>query len=622
LVAVLIWNWQPLAPTFFSPAVQPPNFEYYPYTDAATHDLVAQNILIGEGFGATSEKPLYSSFLAVGHALVGQEYSSVVTFQIVVLALFPAVLYLLGSKLHSSLAGVLLALAVILREANAISLSGQINVSHVKLLMTEIPTALGLAALCLLSISWLSAKPRSFRSALLVGGVLGGLLLLRTQTLVFLPPLLLLAFFAEGSDSRVKLRVAGMVLLGVVLVTLPWMFRNQFVTGQFGFSQSLQGIYLAKQYSLTPELGDPGSPENTPASQYSALGFAHVIQFTRAHPGEVARFVLAHFAHNEISAFISLPMRFDLADKLVTFYNLRPYWIGLEGRLWSECCSLDEHIATEPYWDSWNGVFPREARLPIAINLALIAIGLGAAWRRYGWLGMLPLGVHLLYNFSTALARVSGWRLNLPVDWALLLYYCAGLAQLTLWGWQLISKTSVDDSNPEARKTRKVAQADWRRLAVALLAIGLLFSLADLAVPARYLELDKSAAQEAWQRSPLAATTSLDMAAFLDQPGGVALNGRALWPRYYAADAGEPGGGWPAYNALPFARLGFVLAGPLGGQVTLPLSAAPAAFPNASDVIVYGCQAEEVVRAVAVLFPQNEQLDLLSDFHTFSCGAP
>jgi hypothetical protein len=258
--------------------------------------------------------------------------------------------------------------------------------------------------------------------------------------------------------------------------------------------------------------------------------------------------------------------------------------------------------------------------LPIAINLGLIAIGLGWIWRRHGWLGLVPLGVHLLYNFSTALARVSGWRLNLPVDWALILYYSAGLAQLSLWAWQLISRKvpSVDPPKKPARP-QNAKPENWQRLAVALLCIGLLLPMTELAIPSRYDDLSSADAVQAWSASPLAAKSALDMDAFLAQPGAVALNGRALWPRYYAGGAGEPGGQWPAYNAQPVARLGFLLAGPLGTQVVLPLTFAPSAFPNASDVIVYGCEQQGYVRAIAVLFDQDPQLDLLSDFHTLSC---
>lgn len=618
LFAVVLWSSQPLSSTFFSPRGTAPNFAFYPYSDAATHDLVAQNILVGEGFGSAVEKPLYSLFLVLAHVIVGQDYANVVIFQIGVVAIFPALLYLIGAKLHSPLAGGLLAIVVILREANAIALSGQLNVSHVKLLMTETPTALALAALCLVGLRWMEAKPSS-RTSLLMGGLFGAVALLRSQTLVFLPLLLLLAFLPGSKTLRKRALNAGFLALGLLLVALPWLFRNQIVAGQFGFSQSLQGLYLAKQYSLTPELADPGFPAGTPASEYSALGFARVVSFTTQYPREVLRFVLSHFAHNEISSFLSLPTRFDFADRLVTFYNLRPYWIGLEGRLWNQCCSLNSYVNAEPYWSGWNGTFPPTAFLPITINLTFLSIGLGVAWRKYRWLGLLPLGIHLLYNFSTSLARVSGWRLNLPVDWVLLLYYCIGISQLTIWVWSLLSKSDQPLERLAAKPRNKKINNDWKRVAVALLCFGLLLPLADSIVPSRYQEIGQPEAVSAWSSSPLAQKTPLDITAFLEQPGAVALRGRVLWPRFYSAGAGEPGGDWPAYNPLAYSRISFMLVGPSGNQVALPLQIAPGVFPNASDVIVYGCQLDGYLRAIAVIFPNREELDLLSNFHTFSC---
>ncbi len=623
LLAIFLWQSQPLTPTFFAPTPQPPNYEYYPYSDAASHDLVAQNLLIGESFGQAAEKPLYSFFLSILHTLVGQNYLNVAAAQVVVLALLPAVLYLLASQMQHRFSGALLALAVILRERNTIALSGQIDVSHSKLLMTDLPTALVLALFTLLLFRWLKADRRALHWPLLVGGALGGLLLLRSQTLILLPLIVLLALWRAGMGWRIRSVYAGVLLLGFALVAMPWMLRNAARTGQFGFSQPLQALYLAKQYSLTPEISDPGFPPDTPLSDYVSLGFAHVADFVSTHPGEVARFITAHFLHNEVSSFLALPMRFDLTDKIVTFYNLRPYWIGAEDRLWSECCSLNAHIAKNPYWDKWNGVFPPEARLPIAFNLAMLALGLGAAWQRNRWLGLLPAGLHVIYNLSTAVARVSGWRLNLPVDWVLLLYYCLGIGQLTLWGWAYIS-ASPQVAALKEKKNKPVF--GWRRekltQSAALMLVGaLLLPLSEILIPARYQPIDRAAAVVQWQASKLAAHTSLDIDVFLEQPNAVILTGRALWPRYYGAGAGEPGDQWPAFNPLPFARLGFVLIGQQVDQVVLALRAAPPAFPMASDVVVFACEEDNYLRAMAVIFPQGEAAALLTDFGTFSCSA-
>lgn len=600
LIAVIAWQSEPLKPTFFSPQPLAPTNEYFPYSDAASHDLVAQNLLIGEGLTPAAEKPLYSAFLAGLHALVGQDYLAVVAAQIMVLALLPVALYALGSRLHHKLTGVMLALLVILRERNTIFLSGEIGVSHSKLLMTDLPTALALALLALVILKWLEADHRTLRWPLFVGATLGAIVLLRTQNMVFLPVLLLLAFWLGGKTWPNRFRYAAVLFLGFLALALPWMVRNGIESGQFGFSQPLQALYLAKQYSLTPEANDPGFPPNTSPADYARLGFANAFAFAQDHPALVAQFITSHFLHNEISSFLALPMRLDLTEKLVEFYNLRPYWAGAEGRLWSECCSLSAYMENTPYWQDWRGSFPAEAMLPIAFNLTMIAIGLAAAWRRLGWAGLLPAGLHLAYNFSTAIARVSGWRLNLPVDWALLLYYCIGISQLTLWAWAAFVSRPTRTAKP-ARKPR--ATYGWQaegltRVLGALLLAGLVIPVAEWAIPQRYERVSDGEAIQAWQSGDL---IDFDATAFLEHPTAEVLNGRALWPRFYGANQGEPGGQWPAFNALPFDRLGFVLVGPEGAQVVLPLSASPAEFTNSLDVMVIGCWQGDYFLAAAVL---------------------
>ena len=220
---------------------------------------------------------------------------------------------------------------------------------------------------------------------------------------------------------------------------------------------------------------------------------------------------------------------------------------------------------------------------------------------------------------STAIARVSGWRLILPADWVLILYYCLGLAQLAIWVWGYLggSRRIFPESRPKStaqpRNNRRLATQ-----AALILVLALLSPAAEALLPARYQPLDDAQATGLWGQSDLA--DEADIAGFLEQSGAVALVGRALYPRYYPAGEGEPGGDWVAFNPLPFDRLGFVLLGPNGNHVILPLRTAPDAFPNGADVVVYGCQVQGYFRAAALLFSQDEAPGLLSDApDAFAC---
>ena len=56
LAAFLIWQAEPMRKnSYFTPAPTPPNFEYYPYSDAAFYDTLSQSILIGQGRSLDSD---------------------------------------------------------------------------------------------------------------------------------------------------------------------------------------------------------------------------------------------------------------------------------------------------------------------------------------------------------------------------------------------------------------------------------------------------------------------------------------------------------------------------------------------------------------------------------------
>lgn len=612
LAAVLLWSAQPLRPTHFAPAPSAPNWEYYPNSDAATLDVAAQSFLTGNGFTDIIEKPLYGFFLVLLHAIAGQDYAALVNTQILVLALFPVALYFLAAHMHHRFTGVLLAGIIILREINTLALSNRILVSHSKMLMTDLPTALGLALLCVVVLHWLQHKAHSPRAALWVGAGLGLLLLLRSQVLIFLPFLLLLVLLRASGAWRGRLALAGWLLLGFALAAVPWMLRNGVRTGEFGYSQPFQALYMARQYSLTPESNDPGfAVEDTPVEQYVALGFANVRQFVLQHPAEVARFITAHFLHNEVASFLALPARFDLTDRVVEFYNLRPYWPQREGQLWAECCSLAAYIEGTPYWAAWDGRIPPDLVWPLALNLALVALGIGAAWRKLGWLSLLPLGMHLLYSASTALARVSGWRLILPADWVILLFYCVGVGQLTLWVGRYLFAKPAPTRQPAVGRShaphRHAPRAMLGAAALALLA-GAFLPLAELALPNRYASLNQASAVQRLHASPAVAATALEAATFLSQPSAAVYWGRALYPQHQLAvsQPAQP-------EDLPFNHTQFRLIGPQGHfRMALPGGVRP--LPNAADVLVLGCNRPGYFYVVALVFLNGEAGDALAPF--------
>ncbi|MBK9211100.1 MAG: hypothetical protein IPL71_23585 [Anaerolineales bacterium] len=83
--------------------------------------------------------------------------------------------------------------------------------------------------------------------------------------------------------------------------------------------------------------------------------------------------------------------------------------------------------------------------------------------------------------------------------------------------------------------------------------------------------------------------------------------GRALYPRYYAEGKGEPKDRYP-YGVLEFPRIAFTMIGPDGLNFVLLPKDEVSYFPNASDVIVIGCQENIYMDALVVVVIEEDQV--------------
>ncbi len=193
LTACLVWWLQPmLRSSYFAPDPTPPNFEYYPYSDAALYDEFAQNLLIGGSrqIGLT-HRPLYSLFLALLHKLGGYGFQNVLFIQVLILAFIPVVGYLLACSIGSRSAGILTALLLIFREKNSIALTNVIEVSHVKLLMSDVPTMLLILLFIYFYVKWLQDEENRLVFGVLAGACFGLAVFIRSQAQLLIPIVLI-----------------------------------------------------------------------------------------------------------------------------------------------------------------------------------------------------------------------------------------------------------------------------------------------------------------------------------------------------------------------------------------------------------------------------------------------
>ena len=384
LSAVALWLSVPvnvLASSFYMP-ISSPTFQPFPYSDAGYYDQMAQSVLIGHPYlGEIPTRPLYIFLLTVLHGLFGEDYRGIIAGQTLVLATIPVVLYYLGKKLHSRAAGVTIALFFICRELTTLLISSNTRVSNTKTLLVDLPTLLLLLLSCLFVFRWFESK--SQKDAFIAGGMFGMLLLLRTQSMLLLPFMILLSLLVLSWKNRSFYLLTSIFLLGLIIAIVPWLIHNYLQTGEFAFDAPFQYKVIASQYAYSGNL-------DIQSYNFEGKGLGRIlVEFALKDPKFVFGFIANHFLAAQIGGLLALP--------LIERYNGIFQPINL-------------------YWMNWNGHLEWYNLALLILYLAFVAIGLGAAWRRWRWMGLLPLAFSVGYALATAIGRFSGWRYDLPAD--------------------------------------------------------------------------------------------------------------------------------------------------------------------------------------------------------------
>jgi hypothetical protein len=578
IAAIWIWLQQPLQRNYFLPQLHPPNFEYYPYSDASFYSASAQRLLLGWGFPKyyVIHRSLYILVLSFIQAIAGLDYHKIILWQTLLLGTFPVILYLLGKELHSRFLGIFVACMAILREINSISASGVAEVSTSQLLLSDLPTALGIATLTLISVRW-SKNPAARKiHPLLAGGVLAMIALIRTQALLLLPFILLLALINYWRKWKSAAIAGALICIGFALVYSPWYIRNWAVTGQAGIDQlwiltSRYGVHLDETDS-TFQTGD-----ETPAEEISKLRE----QVPESGPKAIVQFVTSHGLNNNVSTILALPLCLNLDNFGSTLMN----------------CT--------PFWNDANQAVSIVTVVLIVLNLCLLAFGIVISWRRLGVAGLVPAVIFIGYNLSNAIARTSGKRYILPVDWIGYIYYAIGLVELSLLIARLLGarKKWIDQvappepTSPQLNKPLKPASILLS--GGILLLIGLALPLSEVLIPSGKAEESKTALVDQILANPNALDSGVsaqELKQFADQELSIAIKGQVLFPIYLPPPKKGSEGEQVEFYAehQPPGSLGFFLASPQNlHQVYLPRLASPKYIPNATEVIVLGCPIPE-----------------------------
>ena len=577
IFAVVLWLSVPVEVlrNSFYVSIDPPAFQPFPYSDAGYYDWMAHSLLIGHPYqGDIPTRPLFIVFLAFLHTLFGENYKLIIAGQTVLLALIPVVLYLLGKRIHSRAAGVTAALFFIFREFTSLLVSSDTRVSNTKTLLVDLPTLLLVSLSCLFALRWL--EKRDFKSAFIAGGTFGALLLLRTQSMLILPVMLLAALLVFGLRNRQFVLQSIFVILGLAFTVTPWLTHNYLQTGQFTFDAPFQYKVIASQYAYTGNL-------DLQNYDFEGKGLGQVlIEFAIKDPKFVFGFIANHFLAGEVDGLLALP--------LVKPYN------GLFAPL-------------NLYWTSWDGSLEWYNVLLLLFYLAMIALGLGAAWKRLRWAGLLPLGFNLAYVLATAIGRFSGWRYDLPADWIPYFYFAIGFIELTTCAVSVFGG-KVQEDEAESFPPGGFHFSKLIPYAVLFAFIGALPWLAKGIAAPRYA--DQSPAALIAQTASIRNAPSMDeIIIFASQPDAVFQEGRLLYPRFYIRNEGASSKNpWPAYAARPYPRLGFLLLNQTLAHAVFPTKGGIVDAPQASDAIVLACNRGDYLEVRLLAFPELKTIYL------------
>lgn len=599
LLAAWFWAREPLSPNYFMPDTA--DNIIYPYSDGATFDTGAQYALIGQGIfnGNFFERALYSVFLTYLHLFAGQDFHALMTAQAAVFAVLPALVYLIGRELHGRALGISAGLLTAVRGVNAIVAARWIDAASPKLVLTDFPTAIGIALLILFLLKWLKHPSRP-AWMLWVGAVFVLSFMVRTNVLTLLPAVFVsLSFFTRMNWKRFVL--AGLLaLLGVLAVTLPWELRNQ------SRGIPMYSMYYSRIITVLRSRYNLGVETNTYVPQQASLTSSRQ-RVANLQGGTSCNSMLCsipnHFLHNGVTSIVSLPSSLVFDDLRNTVKADTPFW----KKTWGE------------------GSFSTTGAVLMVVNLALIALGMGTLWSRTKRLALLPVLIFAVYMLTNSLGLTSGGRYVAPVDWIIHLYFVAGGLQVVAWVLKTADFPIADHAPPDASHDfPQLNSAAFKRLIPVLgliLLTGSLMPLSEAFFQPRYQARPPQELLIQLEESGLLAQsgyTQKDLMLFLSQPNALIREGRALYPRYYPAGDGEQDRS-TYYRYLDFQRLVFTLISPYTSNaegVVIPGQAPPFSF-HAGDVITLGCSNTTYyapyIDAIVVFYTSGEGFVYLRD---------
>jgi hypothetical protein len=477
--------------------------------------------------------------------------------------------------------------------------------------MTEPLTILGIILFIYVFICWVENNNKTL--ALLAGAVLGGVVLIRIEILALIPILGLISFLVLRERHKTWLTGSLLISLGLLLMIIPWMTRNQYAVGTFSVDQAgmlRNTVDYYFQY-LFHDQTEQSLPQNNLASgigsQESEIGSGKIGSLISSLGSKVviksqdlrSVYFFDHLANNLKQYIYFLP---DGHQPLLTLGSLKDMIVDkgaaddLENDSFSERY-LERYVRSLPYWwPDWNGNLIPLSYLPIVISISLVSLGGALLHQRRNWVFILFLLALATNALVYALIGRSGGRFIYSLDWMVLSLYGIGLSRI-------IEHISLENGRPIPSGTthsdmhthRSVWPGD-RMLAVCLVVvfcIGLALPLTERFIPTKYtdekLEQVLSSLPEPVREVFQGAEDSLYNLG--EDP--VYAFGRALYPRFFKAGRSVEDNRHGQIPDTSYKRVEYYLLGTDNIWATLPVEQSQIHFPHDCEVLILGTYSDK-----------------------------
>jgi hypothetical protein len=403
--------------------------------------------------------------------------------------------------------------------------------------------------------------------------------MIRTNILVVMVAIGLYSILILVSKKRWKNWLISNVgfWVAALLVLLPYSIQTYRISGTPFFLEKIRNV-IDRSYTSATQLGTSHHRSSLPQTIESG--------FQENEEDSLLFQVSNHFSHNLIMTFMAYPTIPGVVplDRLVE----QPYW------------DADQDWIGQLAWYQWGMV---------AINLVILAAGLSAAFTSWKWVGFTPLVIFLSYHVSNALARTSGGRYLIPVDWALHLYYVLGIVAIAAFVTRgripsPVNALSAVGDAPDPK-------VQWMKLSVLIFAFGLLGASPVLVnlIPNKIIDVTKPEAVTIVQNLDLDISSD-NIDEFLNEGGGQVISGLSLYPRFYFPGESDASSAYVPYMPDEYQRVYFIiLTGTKQVHVNLLQDQRSFnGFPHAEQLLVIGCDRGQYFDAFIVINLETSSL--------------